>query len=258
MTERQKRPAYRDAADRLRDAIERGDYAPGAQLPTDSAMAEAFETNRSSIGQAVRLLISEGLAVRRGRSTYVARIVHKILRDTTARYVRARREEGAARGAFAAEINRLGMTPASQVTVSRVLPPTHVAELLGVEPGVSAVVSRARRMLADDTPVQIATSYLPVDIAGGTQLEKEDTGPGGTKSRLADLGYAQAQITETIDVRSPEPEEAAALDLTEDQRVYEVTHTARTEEGRAVEVAVHVMPTHLWTLKYTWDLGSTN
>lgn len=258
MTERQKRPAYRATADGLRAAIERGDYAPGAKLPTDSELAEAFDTNRSSVGQAVRLLMSEGLAVRRGRSTYVARIVRKILRDSTARYVRARREEGVARGAFDAEIARLGMTPASQVTVSRVLPPTHVAELLGVDPGVTAVVSRARRMLADDTPVQLATSYLPVDIAGGTALEQTDTGPGGTKSRLADLGYAQSQVTEQIDVRTPEPEEAAALDLAEDQRVYQVTHIARTEEGRAVEVAVHVMPTHLWTLSYTWDLGPTH
>ncbi|WP_432017689.1 GntR family transcriptional regulator [Streptomyces hydrogenans] len=258
MTEREKRPAYRSAAAKLRAAIQRGDYAPGAKLPTDSELAEAMETNRSSIGQAVRLLISEGLAVRSGRSTYVARIVHKIRRDATARYIRPRREEGAARGAFDAEIARLGMSPVSQVTVSRVLPPTHVAELLGVETGVTAVVSRARLMLADDTPVQLATSYLPVDIAGGTQLEQTDTGPGGTKSRLADLGYPQAQITEQIEVRSPEPEEAAALRLTEDQRVYEVTHTARTAEGRAVEVAVHVMPTHLWTLSYTWDLGSTN
>jgi GntR family transcriptional regulator len=258
MTDREKRPAYRATADRLRAAIERGEYAPGAQLPTDSELADAFGTNRSSVGQAVRLLMGEGLVQRRGRYTYVARIVRKILRDTTARYVRARREEGAARGAFAAEISRLGMSPASQVTVSRLLPPTHVAELLGVEPGVTAVVSRARRMLADDTPVQLATSYLPVDVAGGTALEEEDTGPGGTKSRLADLGYAQAQITETINVRTPEPDEAAALNMAEDQRVYEVTHTARTAEARAVEVAVHVMPTHLWTLSYTWDLGPTH
>jgi GntR family transcriptional regulator len=46
--------------------------------------------------------------------------------------------------------------------------------------------------------------------------------------------------------------------MTEDQRVYEVAHIGRTEDGRVVEVTVHVMPTHLWTLSYSWPLGPTN
>ena len=46
--------------------------------------------------------------------------------------------------------------------------------------------------------------------------------------------------------------------MTEDQRVYEVAHIGRTEDGRVVEVTVHVMPTHLWTLSYSWPLGPTH
>jgi GntR family transcriptional regulator len=112
----------------------------------------------------------------------------------------------------------------------------------------------ARTTEGQQVPVQLASSYFPLDIAGGTAIEQADTGPGGSKSRLADLGHAQVSITETIEVRTPEPGEAAALDMDEDQRLYQVTHVGRTADGRAVEVAIHLMPTHLWALSYTWDL----
>jgi GntR family transcriptional regulator len=35
--------------------------------------------------------------------------------------------------------------------------------------------------------------------------------------------------------------------------VFEILHVAYTAEDRPVEVCVHVMPGHLWTLRYGWD-----
>jgi GntR family transcriptional regulator len=40
--------------------------------------------------------------------------------------------------------------------------------------------------------------------------------------------------------------------MTPDQRVYDVTHTGWTADGRAVEVCLHVMPAHQWHLEYEW------
>jgi GntR family transcriptional regulator len=107
-------------------------------------------------------------------------------------------------------------------------------------------------MYAGDTPVQIADSYIPLDIAADTALEAHDSGPGGMISRLAELGHAQTRISETITVRSPTPDEAAFLTIEEDQRIYEITHTGWTATGRACEVCIHVMPTHQWELTYSW------
>lgn len=257
-TDEPRRATFRHVADRVRSRIHDGTYAPGARLPTEGELADELETNRGTVAQALRLLVAEGLISKGRRGAFVSRIVRRIVRDATSRYVRARREVGQARGAFDAEIQSLGMTPKSITTVIRARPPAHVADLLGVSPDEVCTVARVRRMLADETPVQLSTSYLPLDIAEGTRLEDIDTGPGGSKSRLIELGHAQAGITETIDVRSPEVEEIEALDMAEDQRVYQITHTARTEAGRAVEVAVHVLPTHLWTLSYSWDLGPSH
>lgn len=252
------RPAYRAVADRLRAAIMGGVYGPGIDLPGDKALAAEHQTNRSTVGQAVRLLLAEGYLIKKGRNYAVSPLLHKIRRDANARYTKAFREktnDGApARGAFDSEVRSLGMTPKSEVTVDRVVPSARIAEALGVSAETASVVARARRMLADETPVQVAISYIPGDIAFGTVLEEADTGAGGMVSRLADLGLAQASVTEEIDVRTPTAEEISALGLTEDSRVYEILHVAKTADGKPVEATVHVMPTHQWTLRYGWDI----
>src|SRR5689334_20515735 len=50
-----------------------------------------------------------------------------------------------------------------------VLPPAPVAEALGV-PSDEPVVVRRRLILLDDQPVELADSYYPLAIAGGTGL----------------------------------------------------------------------------------------
>lgn len=252
------RPAFRHVADQIRAAITEGAYAPGAQMPGDMALATQYGTNRGTVGQAVRLLLAEGYLIKKGRNYAVSPLLKKILRDANVRYRKSKREQGPdgapSRGAFASEVRALGMRAGSDVTVDRVVPPAKVAELLGVPADEESVLSRARHMTADDVPVQLATSYIPGEIAFNSPLENVDTGAGGMISRLAEMGYAQAEVTEEINVRTPTPEEIEQLQLTEDARVYELLHVARTAEGRAVEVAVHVMPTHQWTLRYGWTL----
>jgi GntR family transcriptional regulator len=252
------RPAFRAVADQIREGIEAGAYAPGAKLPSDTELAEKYGTSRATVGNAFRALLAEGYLIRKGRSYLVSPLLRKILRDANIRYRKPQREQGPdgtpSRGAFASEVKALGMRAGSDVTVDRIVPPANVAELLGVSADEVSVLSRARRMTADDVPVQLATSYVPGDIAFDSALENVDTGPGGMISRLAEMGYPQAEVTEEINVRPPSKEEVADLQLTEDARVYELLHVASTAEGRVVEVAVHVMPTHQWTLRYGWSI----
>ncbi|WP_156056217.1 hypothetical protein [Streptosporangium roseum] len=55
---------------------------------------------------------------------------------------------------------------------------------------------RDRRMRAQNVPLQLVTSYIPRFIADGTLIAELDSGMGGISSRLADLGYTQAEIEE--------------------------------------------------------------
>jgi GntR family transcriptional regulator len=266
----EERPSYRAVADRLREAIRSGEYAPGSTLPTDTQLAEMHGCNRSTVAKALAELATDGLIMKalHQRGAVVSQIREKITRDATSRYQRGQREEVGpdgqpARGAAGAELARLGLISKSETAVYRGTPPPHVAELLGVSAEGETVVVRARKMLAatgpDDRgmPTQLADTFIPGDLAFGTVLEQENTGAGGMISRLADLGHAQVAIAEEIDVRSPTPEEAASLGISGEQNVFEILHIASAADGRVVEVTRHVMPKGLWRLRYSWPLDQT-
>ncbi|MEU0289924.1 GntR family transcriptional regulator [Streptomyces sp. NPDC006147] len=260
MARREPGKVERIAAD-LRAKIEKGQYAPGSKLPSVSELQAtegiAFQTARDVFG----VLERDGLVItRHGKGSFVTPFLGKITRDGTARYQPAARAEGGARGAFQAELERLGLVFKKTPTeVSRVRPPREVAAALGLHHSANAIrrhrVMRAGRDDSDEGfVVQLATSWFPVDVAGGTAIEEQDTGPGGSKSRLAEAGYVQRRIREAIEVRFPTAVEAEALGIPADRQVYELTHHASTAEGRVVEVAVHVMPANLWRFSYTWEL----
>lgn len=250
------RPEYRQVAELLRQAVASGEFPPGSVLPGEPDLAARFGVTRSTVNRALALLRAEGLVrPERGRGTTVT-LALKIRRNAVTRYQRGARERANGRGAFDTEIKALGMTPRSDLTIERRNPPEAVAAILGVQSDTPVLV-RARRMFADDEPVQLADSYIPLDIAEGTALEEQDSGPGGIISRFADLGRAQVRITEQVDVRAATDREATFLAMSADQRVYAITHVGLTADDRAVEVCVHVMPTHMWELHYEWSADPT-
>jgi GntR family transcriptional regulator len=109
-------------------------------------------------------------------------------------------------------------------------------------------------LYANGEPTQIADSYYPWSIAKRSEaLMREDAGKGGSYSRLADLGYAPIRFTEDINVRIPDDAERRALELEPTQPVFEIWHVAYATDDRPVEVCIHVMAGHLWTLQYDWN-----
>ncbi|MFC0040427.1 GntR family transcriptional regulator [Actinomadura rayongensis] len=166
------------------------------------------------------------------------------------RYRQETRERQGGGGPFDVEIREFGMTPRVESTIYRTEAPPEVAALLGA----GDVVVRARRMFADDVPLQIASSYIPADIAEGTVLEQQNTGAGGLISRMAELGYTQVRMAEHITVRPPTTDEADFFTMSSDERVFVIRHVGYTAEGRAVEAALQTLPTHHWELDYEWDV----
>jgi GntR family transcriptional regulator len=245
---------YREAANTIRAAIKSGTYPRGSQLPNEDQLATELGVNRATVNRALRILRAEGLLrVHMGVGT----IVHElppIVRDAASRHSRAHREREGSRGALTTELADLNYQLRSDNTVTTGHPPAHVAEVLDVEPDTASVVIRSRYMRANEVPIQIVTSYIPVAIAAGTPIEREDSGIGGISSRLAELGHAQTEIEEHIIVRPPTPGEASFLRMTEDQRVYEIFHTGWTSDDRPVKVTIYIMPTHQWNLRYRYPV----
>lgn len=235
----------------IRDAITAGEWAPGEQIPAEPALAARYGTTRATVNRALSILRAEGLIrPKQGRGTTV-RALPVLRRDAVGRQRQAVREGGHARGAFDGELRRLGYTSRSDVEVHQVPAAADVAELLAVDAG-EQVLARQRKMYASDEPVQMATSYIPLDIAAGTPIAEADPGPGGTYSRLAELGYAPAVFAETVQIRRPTAEEARFLQMDLDQRVIAIRRTATTAAGRIAEVNEITLPAHQWELVYEW------
>ncbi|MDQ1033648.1 DNA-binding GntR family transcriptional regulator [Streptomyces sp. V3I8] len=176
-----------------------------------------------------------------------------IVRDARTRYATAQREENGARGAFDAELQRSGLAPRSEVSVSRATAPADVAELLGTD---GEVVVRDRQMFAGDRLVQLATTFIPVDVAEAAGIEQVDTGIGGIISRMKEAGFDQGDAaTEDVALRPATADEAARLGLAEGSDVLTINHIGRaTADGRVVEVTQHVLAKG-WTLQYSVPLA---
>ncbi|MFI1890460.1 UTRA domain-containing protein [Streptomyces jumonjinensis] len=169
-----------------------------------------------------------------------------ILRDARSRYRTAAREEAGAHGAYESETRRQGGAPRAEVTVERVTPPADVAVLLGEGP----VVLRARRMYDGDRLVQLANTWIPVDVAEAAGIEQVDTGAGGIISRMREAGFDQGtEALEDIEQSPATAEVAAALGVQVGDLLLTITHQGQTAEGRVVEVTRHILGPG-WTLRY--------
>lgn len=247
------RSQYRQVADLLRGGIESGEYAPGSSLPSEPDLASRFGVSRVTINRAVQLLRGEGLVkVLRGRGT-VVRAIPAIRRNSARRYQRSAREEGGARGAFDFEIRRLGLTPRTEVVqLEAVQPPPAAATVLGLR-DEEPVLIRKRELFASDEPVLLATSYIPWVIAEKAGITNVDTGPGGTYSRLAEIGLGPVRFSEDIRVRIPTAEEESFFLLSEAQQVFEIAHISWLADGRAVEYRIDTLPTFQWIMHFEWN-----
>lgn len=236
--------AYERVVTELREGILDGEIA--GRLPSLRGLAERYGTTVDVARRAVDVLRGEGLVVTRHGSGTFARVFQRIVRTSPGRL--ARRHWGAGKAIQDADT---GIRPrVVDVVVGETPAPPYVADVFGVQPGVP-VLFRSRRFLVENRPVQLSTSYLPLDFVD-TRLAYTDVGPGGTYARLAELGHAPAQFTEAITARAPMPDEVDRLDLgtSTGAIVFEIIRHAYTEAGRCIEVNRMVLDASAYRLEH--------
>lgn len=239
---------YVQIAELLQRRIDENIYPPGSALPSEPELASELKVSRVTINKAVTLLRSSGaVKVRRGAGTFV-RSLPKIPRDAVARF--AARGQGT--GAAQVEITQLNLRSRTDyVRIGQATAPAAVADILCLQ-GQPALV-RSRILFANDEPTQLADSYYPWSITKDSNLTQADVGAGGSYARLADLGHGPVRFTEDVNVRMPTEEERRKLEIESTLPVFEITHIAYTADDQAISVTIHVMPGHLWTLRYSWN-----
>lgn len=244
------RPPYRQIAALLRQAIDLGRLAPGEKLPSEAALMEQFGVARMTVRHAIQELRGEGLVnAEHGRGVFV-RPMPPVRRLASDRFARKHRAGSDGKAAFLVEAEKSGYTPSvDQLRVYRGKASEGTAERLRLQPD-SEVVVRERRYLANGRPVEIATSYLPVEIAGDTPVERPDPGPGGIYARVEDAGHQLTRFTEEVAARMPTPEERKILEIGAGVPVLTVVRTAFDHNDVAVEVCDTVKVAPAYELEY--------
>ncbi|MFI0412435.1 GntR family transcriptional regulator [Actinomadura sp. 3N508] len=241
------RSRYRQVADDLREAIVRGTYGPGAALPSQPELARKYGLNQTSISRAIGVLESEGLIrTERGVGSFVLDI-------PTVKRVRRIPSRGNGSGSsFAEGMRKAGLAPRTElVQAEAVDPPPEVATRLDLPEGELTLI-RKRHMFADERPVQLAASYIPMSVAGDVDIAFPDTGPTGLYERLAKRGHQVVRFAEEIESRRASSEEADFLRISTAQHVLEVVRFALDGAGRPLEVVINAFPSQLWKLTYEW------
>ncbi|MCW3044134.1 MAG: transcriptional regulator, GntR family [Actinobacteria bacterium] len=241
------RALYLQIADQLREQVVTGKLAPGSRLPSEHSLMAAYDASRDTVRKAIGVLKAEGrLDSERGRGVTV-RTAPPVERLGSDRLARKHRKAG--KGAYLADLEASGRTAEIAVTVSTEKASREVAARLGLKAGERVLV-RSRRMLADGQPLQLAVSYLPLELVKGTQIEQHDTGPGGTYARLEEMGHRLDRFEERVTARMPSPDEAKSLDLGPGTPVILVARTAYAVGNRPVELCDTTMAADRYELLY--------
>ncbi|WP_241740993.1 UTRA domain-containing protein [Streptomyces sp. L2] len=124
-----------------------------------------------------------------------------------------------------------------ETAIRRDTAPAYVAELLDITTSDQTVI-RARHMYDGERLVQLADSYVPVDVAEAAGVENPDPGLGGIISRMRDAGFEQTEAIEEITQYPATSVEAEAFGVEVGSQLLQITHTGYTKTGRAVEVTV--------------------
>ncbi|GAA4787364.1 GntR family transcriptional regulator [Streptomyces ziwulingensis] len=250
-TDDDRRPKYQRIADSLREAIQVGRYGPGDRLPGENDLMTTHGVARMTARQALSVLRDEGIAeARKGAGVFV-RAFRPLRRRGIDRLARDRWGNG--RSIWSAEIENRALE-VDRISVSEEAAPDRISAVLDLAVEEMTCVRR-RRFVLDGKPVLLATSHLPLSLVAGSAIAQEDTGPGGTYARLAELGYEPVHFREEIRSRMPSKDEAERLAMSAGTPVILVCRTAFTDEGRPVEVNEMTLDAASYVLEYDFDAG---
>lgn len=232
-------PAYKRIADTFRNQILNGELNPDDQLPTELELADRFDVARQTVRAGLSMLVTEGLIVaRRPRGYFVRSREFMIYRPQEKSRPRPLAPE---MDRFSEQIMATGRMPSYSIEVALVQAGDDLAERLGVGES-DTVVARRRLRSINGEPTNINDSFFPIDLVRDSEIMLPAYLPRGTDRVLAELGHPQHRAIDEILVRMPTPGEIRRLDLVPGTPVAVHYDTGYTEDGRAVQCAINVLP----------------
>src|SRR5712691_332699 len=172
MAENDVLPRYARVVAEIKKRIERGTYPPGTLLPSEHRLVNEFEVSRPTIVKSLSLLRHDGwIDTQQGKGSFVRG------RPALADVERTRPAHDVVELAEAELTGEL-------VQAGVKLAPRHVTALLGLEAGSRAFV-RQRLLTDGGEPVELASLWLSLDLAKGTDLASPDLLNESVRAHLA-------------------------------------------------------------------------
>ena len=248
-------PVYIRVVEDLRVQIREGVLPPGAKVPSRFGIMKQYGVGETAAKHALAVLAADGfIEPRSGSGSYVrpqrevTRLDHDLERSPASPF-------GLGNGTGT---DGNGYRPAQlswEHQSDRIPAPPQVARRLRLhsEDGVM----RTRYLLRHGlSPVQVATSYEPLQITAGTPVLQPEEGPfagRGVAARMAAIGIGVDEVVEEITSRPPFSGEAAALEIPPGTRVMHVERS-HLAAGRPVETCDIVVAAEPYRLRYRFPV----
>lgn len=204
------RPAYLQIANDIRLQILSGELPPGAQIDSESALMRKYDVSRTVARMAIRLLQTEGAIVGHpGKGSFV-KARNRIVRDASTRYSR---KKAGSTSPFRSDAAKSKQAADWEHASGPDEAPSDVALRLQITPG-DPVMRTAYRYYSGDQVIQLSTSWEPLEVTRGTDVERPEEGAAvGVIARMDHIGVRVTEVEERVNARSALPEEIESLDL---------------------------------------------
>ncbi|PWJ25443.1 GntR family transcriptional regulator [Branchiibius hedensis] len=234
-------PIYIQLAQVLRARIENGEWQPGQRIPSENELNRMYGVSRMTARQVLAQLVNEDLLFRvQGKGTFVA---HRKISTRSPAYMGIREQLEGMGYAVQTKILKEGIVPADG----------RVAEALRLMPGEDVYEIRRIRLLPDDEPISIHTSYVPAALAPG--LEAADL----TSRQLcvvleSEHGLRMGHIDETLESTLPSPAAASELGIKRSTPLLLLSHQISDPGGKLFEYSRILFRGDKIRLQFHYDL----
>lgn len=220
-------PKYVVVVNAIQQRIEDGTYPPGSAIPSEAQLTAEFGAARPTVVRALGILQQDGwIESEQGKGRYV-RSRGAIASRTTPNQA-------------AAILNQEESTATKLLKVGPVLASARVAGALDLEEG-TPVIARQRLLTSDIGPLELGTSYVPVELAAGTGVGDGVVVAEGILRRISrKKGIEFDHAIERIGARLPSKEEARLLEVDSKECLLTILFTAYDRSGTPL-LAVDVL-----------------
>ncbi len=220
-------PLWWQIADRLRRAIEHGEFKPGEVLPSEAQLNEAFGVSRTTARAALDRLEQEGLIFRKAGKGSV--VLDPKIEQPLSRL-----------SSFAEDMRQRGLS-ASYTTYSVAMDPapSDVAHGLGIEEGRLAL-HITRLLKADGLPMGMSHSWINPEVLGGSQPPQPSDLDNRSLYDWLETNYAARIVggTETIEAAVTDRRLSQQLDIPLGSAVLVARRRSHGADQRLIEYAL--------------------